>query len=225
MKKFFVSLGVVLGCITLTGCGFGTTGMMQNQAPANAQYGNGMASGMGSNQLGGSSSTANLISNIISTFASGITTNQSTIIGTWNYNRPCVQFESESLLAKAGGSLIATNVEGKLDSYYKMVGIQPGACKFVLGRDNTMQYTIGGRTMTGTYTYDSTKRTITFKTQLGAKITAYVSVSVNAMALTFDASKFLTLVNTASSLSQNLSTISSLASNYNGMKIGFTFTR
>lgn len=223
MKKIIISVGVVLGCISLSSCGFGSQGMMQNQATPNPQ--GGVLSSLGGGQMGGTMNTANMISNIISTFASGITTNQSTIIGTWNYTRPCVQFESESLLAKAGGSLIATNAESKLDAYYQKVGIKPGACRFVLNKDNTMQYAIGGRTMTGTYSYDSNNRTITFTTQLGAKVTAYVSVSGNAMALTFDASKFLSLVNAAASMSQNLSSISSIASNYNGMKIGFTFTR
>ena len=45
------------------------------------------------------------------------------------------------------------------------------------------------------------------------------------MALCFDGTKLLTLFNTISSKFQALSTVSALASNYKGMKVGFKFER
>jgi hypothetical protein len=45
------------------------------------------------------------------------------------------------------------------------------------------------------------------------------------MGLTFDASKLLTLISSASTVSSSLSSISSIASNYSGMKLGFEFSK
>jgi hypothetical protein len=45
------------------------------------------------------------------------------------------------------------------------------------------------------------------------------------MTLTFDASKMLTLFQTVSSKMSALSTVSSIASLYNGMKVGFDFKK
>ena len=232
MKKVTYSIAVALCCGLLTSCGFGTTGTATT-ATNNTQQTVGAGDILGAiltNSAGGSTTTTaanagNVLSDIISVFAGDILTNKNTLVGTWNYQKPCVQFESENLLAKAGGTLVSNKVEATLEAYYQKVGIKPGSCKFVFGSDNSLKYTIGSKTMQGSYTFDSNKKTVTITTALGTKVTAYVSISGTAMGLTFDASKLLTLISSASTVSSSLSSISSIASNYSGMKLGFEFSK
>lgn len=223
MKKTLLlsAITAVLGTSVLTSCG--SVGMAQQGATtaptASAPNGSDMLGALANNVVGSNS----MLSDIISTFAPGITTNQSTIVGTWQYNKPCVQFESENFLAQAGGTMVSAKVEEKLATYYKMVGIKPGACSFVFGQDNTVQYSFGGSAYQGTYSFNTTKKTITIKSQLGFQATAYVSVAGNSMALTFDANKLLSLAgNAAASMS---GTVTALIGNYKGMKIGFEFSK
>lgn len=225
MKKFIITVVTVISCSLMTSCGglgqvgLGSAGGIGSSSNTATSVFGALASSTGVS----GTETSSLIGNIISTFAGGALTNQSTIVGTWTYKAPSVQFESESLLTKAGGSYAATQMESKLGGYYQMVGIKPGTFTFTFNKDNTCSYKIGSKTVKGTYTFDSNKKTITIKGQTGAALTAYVSVSVNELALTFDATKLLTLVSQAGTVSQSLSSISSLAGSFSGMKLGFKF--
>ena len=119
MKKVTYSIAVALCCGLLTSCGFGTTG---TAATDNSQQTVGAGDILGAiltNSTGGSTaaSTGNVLGDIISVFAGDILTNKNFLVGTWNYQKPCVQFESENLLAKAGGSIVSSKVEATLESY------------------------------------------------------------------------------------------------------------
>lgn len=213
MKKIYSFISSILFCAVMSSCGgFGTMG--------GAMTGNESAVGGA-----GSLINADAIGNIISTIAGGIMTNQHTLVGTWTYSKPCVQFESENLLAKAGGAVAASKVESKMASVYQMVGIKPGAMTFTFANDGTLQYNIGGRTAVGKYVFDASAKTVTITTQSGATVKAYVSVAINSLGLTFEASKLLTLVNSAAAASQNLSTIGAIAGSFSGMKVGFQFSK
>lgn len=231
MKKTLLSIATVLSLGLFASCGMGTTGNAGSTTQSNgtADLLGAVAGSLLSGQTGVSANTisdaGSILGNIISTFGGNTSTSQSSLIGTWTYQKPCVQFESESLLAKAGGSLIASKMESKLDGYYQKIGMKAGACKFVFAKDNTMQYTIGGNTYQGTYKFDSSKCQVVLTTSLGTSITAYVSINGNNMGLTFDSSKLLTLLKSASSLSSQLSTISTLSGSYTGMKSGFQFVK
>lgn len=210
----------------LVACGPGTTGVSYNPQARNQQT-NSNATTSGSDMLGAAVNKMaggnSILSDIISTFGAGLTTNKSTIVGTWKYTKPCVQFESESLLAKAGGSMAASKVEEKLEAIYQIAGIKPGACTFVFNNDNTMQYTMGGRTSQGKYSFDSKSKTITITTNGGMQVVAYVSVAGSNMGLTFDATKLLSLAGSASTMMN--SSVSAILGNYKGMKIGFEFSK
>lgn len=173
----------------------------------------------------GTANGGGLIGNLISTFAGGIMTNQSSLVGTWAYTQPCVQFESENLLAKAGGAYAASTVEQKLATYYSKIGIQPGSFAFAFAQDGTFQYAIGQKVMSGKYTFDASKKTVTLTSQTGMNVTAYVSITGTQMGLTFDATKLLTLMTSVSAQSSQLSSITALAGQFSGMKLGFEFAK
>lgn len=185
-------------------------------------------SAISTNFIGGStdSSSGSVIGDLVLVGSGDMLNDKNILVGTWNYKKACVLFENEYLFAKAGGFAVSNNVEAKLETYYHNVDIMPGVCKFVFGSDNSLKYTIGNKTMQGTYTFDSSKKTVIITTALGTNVTAYVSISGTAMGLTFDASKLLTLITSASSVSSStLNSISSIASNYSGMKVGFELSK
>lgn len=148
-------------------------------------------------------------------------------MGTWVYSKPAVQFESDNLLAKAGGSVASNSVVNKLEPYYKKVGITAGKFSVTLNSDQTCSYTLADKTYSGTYTYDSSKNTVSIKSSVLTFPTAYVSVSGSQMALTFESSKLLTFAQKVGSASANttVSQISQLSSLYDGMKTGFLFNK
>ena len=167
----------------------------------------------------------NLIGNLISSVTGDLTTTQANLIGEWSYTDPSVQFESENMLTQAGGSAIATKCETKLAQYYKVVGIKPGAVVFTFAEDGTCTYAVGSRKSQGTYVFNKEDKTVSITTSTGQTVKTYVTISGSKMALCFDGTKLLTLFNSISSKFQALSTVSALASNYNGMKVGFKFER
>lgn len=176
-------------------------------------------------QSAGSNNVASLITNLIASVAGDVTTNKNTLVGTWTYNSPCVQFESKNLLTQAGGSAAAIKVEEKLNSYYQMVGIKPGKMVFTFATDGSVTYKVGSMTRKGTYTFDAASKTLTITTASGQNIKAYVTVTGNVMALTFEANKLLSLMTSVGSKFQQLQTISTLAAAYDGMKLGFKFSK
>ena len=172
--------------------------------------------------------SGSLISGIVGLLTGGATSANS-IVGTWNYSEPTVQFQSENLLAQAGGVYIAQNMVTKLTPYYEKFGFKKGVFRATFSSDNTCSIVFGQRTIPGTYTYNASNNTINIKGQFGlVNLTAYVTVSANQMALTFDSSKFLslaTLLSGGTSGNAQTSAISQLANSYTGMKTGFLLTK
>jgi len=225
MKKKMILAGAFSAILALTSCGgLGTTS--SSTSSTSSILGSVLGSAIGTNSTASTISNAGtLIGGILSAF--GGTTNANTIVGTWVYSKPAVQFESENLLAKAGGSVASNAVVNKLEPYYKKLGITSGKFSFTFNSDNTCSYVLNGKSYTGTYSYNSSSNTITIQGSLISFPSAYVSVSGSQMALTFDSTKLLNVAQGVASGSGNstLSTLSTLSSAYNGMKTGFLFNR
>lgn len=154
-----------------------------------------------------------VLSGVVKSVVGDKTTTESSIIGTWTYAAPECQFESDNLLAKAGGEVAAKEVEEKIQAVYEKVGME--GC----------QYTFKGKTSSGTYTFDSDAKTVTMKGKLGIKTVAYVTVTGDSMSLVFKADKLMsvlkTLTSAASSVNSTASTINSIADSYDGLRLGF----
>ena len=150
-------------------------------------------------------------------------TTSSSIIGTWKYVGPQCQFESENLLAKAGGEVAAKEVEEKMQTVYDRIGMS--GCEYTFNEDGTYSYTLKKRTMSGTYTFDDKEKTITMKGKLGVKTVAHVTVTGNDMSLVFNADKlmsvFKTITGTVSKVNSTAATINSVAGSYDGLMLGF----
>lgn len=150
-------------------------------------------------------------------------TTASSLVGTWTYVAPACQFESENMLAKAGGAVAAKEVEDKMQSVFDKIGMN--GCRYTFNEDGTYSYTIKKRTINGTYTFDDKEKTITMKGKLGVKTVAHVTVTGNSMCMVFNADKLMsilkTITGTVSKVNSTASTINSVAEAYDGMMLGF----
>lgn len=163
------------------------------------------------------------LSGVVKNVVGDKTTTASSIIGTWTYAGPECQFESDNLLAKAGGEVAAKEVEEKIQKVYEKVGMD--GCQYTFNEDGSYSCTVKGKTSSGTYTFDSDAKTVTMKSKLGIKTVAYVTVTGDSMSLVFKADKLMSVLKTitsaTSSVNSTASTISSIADSYDGLRLGF----
>lgn len=212
MKKTTLCAAILAASLSLSSCGTpGTTGTTTQNTTAEA------VSGLLGSLLGG------LLSS---------TMTEQTLIGTWTYQAPEVRFESENLLAKAGGEVAAASIEQKLATYLAKVGITKGATTYTFNSDKTFSIQTGNRTIsTGTYTFDANNKVLKMQGTLGLmNQTCTVGMDGTNLCLLYDADKMLTAVNALGSfLGKSSSTLGSitsvLGSNYNGMKLGFQMAK
>ncbi len=149
--------------------------------------------------------------------------------GTWNYASPALKLVSDNALADAAASALVTGVEQKLEKAYTAIGIKPGACSYTFNTDNTFTAVLGKRKLSGTYTYDAATHAIELKytstlLNLGS-MKGYAYLDGNSMELVFDCSKLMTFLTKLGSKVSMLSGITKLVENYDGMMIGFGFTK
>jgi len=214
MKKVIISLAIALSCTLASNANAqNVLGNLLNQAVSSA-------SNSSVNEA-----TGGLLGNLLASVTGSTTTTSSNLVGNWSYTKPSVQFESENLLTQAGGITIANKVVEKLEKAYKLAGIKQGKLTFNFQQNGKLTYGVGSIKREGTYTFNDSDKTIAITTSTGATIKAYVTVSGNQMALTFEAKKMLALMNTISSKFQSLKTVESLINQYTGAKVGFEFER
>lgn len=173
-----------------------------------------------------SNSSLGSILGAVTDYVLGISKSPS-IVGTWVYTEPAVQFESESLLAKAGGVVAGNTAVEKLTPYYEKIGITPGRLVFTFAADSTCTYTFGEKTFSANYTYDPATGKVVIRKGFLSFPVAYATSSASSLSLVFDATKILTAAQFIASTSKNanVSAIGKLSKNYKGMKTGFKFQK
>ena len=218
MKKQSIFAAIMAATLSLTGC---TTGNIFGTPSA--------TDAVGSVADAGSSILNGLLGSLLST-----TLSESSLYGTWTYKAPECRFESESLLAKAGGEVAAAKIEKTLDSYLSKVGIGKGITTYTFNQDKTFAIVTKGKTIsTGTWTFDAQSKQLQMKGTLGLlNQTCTVGMDGTNLCLLYEADKLLSVANSVGStlgkLSGNstLSTVTSLlGSNYKGMKLGFQLSK
>lgn len=171
----------------------------------------------------GAQDLKSMLGGVVKDLVGDKTTTASSIIGTWTYVGPECQFESENLLAKAGGEVAAQEVESKIKAVYDKIGMD--GCQYTFGEDGSYSFTLKGKTTSGTYTFDSDAKTVTMKGKLGIKTVAHVSVAGSSMSLVFNADKLMSVLKTVmgavSSVNSTASTVSGIADKYDGLRLGF----
>ena len=171
----------------------------------------------------GAQDLKSILSGVAKAVVGNKATTASSIIGTWTYSGPECQFESENLLAKAGGEMAAKEVEEKMIAVYNKVGMNN--IRYTFNEDGTYSYQMKKRTVTGSYVFDDAAKTITMTGKLGLKTVAYVTVTGNDMSMVFKADKLISILKTitgaASKVNSTAATINSVAEAYDGLMLGF----
>ena len=223
MKKLSVSLALVAGAMMLTSCG--TTGGSIAQGVGSAILNGSNTNSSASTATSTASTLGGLLSNIL---GASTKLSESSIVGTWNYTGADCVFESENLLAKAGGAVAASKIESEINSSLSKVGIKQGSCSFTFNSDKTYTANLGGRTISGTYSLDATNKKIKMTYLAGlASMTPRVSMQGGKLCLLMESSKLLTLMKGVSALSKSSTAgaISSILGNYNGMYVGMQLSK
>ena len=127
MKKTFLSLAslVLTGSVLLSSCMTAGTSATTTQQPSSTNStvatGAAIASALLSSSAANNSTAAvantalsaisngSLISGVIG-LLTGTTSTSTSIVGTWVYNEPTVQFESSNFLAQAGGVIAGQKI-------------------------------------------------------------------------------------------------------------------
>lgn len=208
--------------IALTGCGVGN---MMNQGGTSATGSGGGLGGVLGSVLGGVVN-ANTAGGLLDMVIGHVKLDQRELVGTWVYSEPGCAFTSENLLAKAGGSVAATQVKQRLATVYNSVGIASNNTYFVFDQNGRFEAKVRGIPLSGTYTFEPNNSKINLKTTLFT-IPAFVTRTTNGLSLTMESKKLLNVLQTVTALTGNstLSTVGELSKNFDGVRMGFDVVR
>lgn len=148
------------------------------------------------------------------------------LVGTWTYSEPVLVLESDQVLGKIGGAVMAQTAEKKLSSVMEKIGVKPGVVKMTFNSDGTYTCELNGHTIRGTYEVQDA--TLTLKKLNFTALSANVKKTGNSLQLAVQADKLLTLVSSFTSIVPEdgmLSTVTSLFKSYDGMQVGVKFEK
>lgn len=188
----------------------------------------GLLGGSTSSSSSSTSTGSSIINGILNNVIGSSTFKQADLCAnTWKYSKPGCAFTSENLLAKAGGEIAANKIETDLSKYYTKFGFTSSNTYITFSTDGTFSAKIDGKAWNGTYTFDEKTHAIQLKGRLLLSISGFATRTTNGISLLFEQKKLLTLIQTLSKFSgsSTLSAVSSIASNYDGVRIGFEMTK
>jgi hypothetical protein len=149
---------------------------------------------------------------------------QNDLTGKWNYKSTACKFETDNLLKKAGGAIVATQVESAFDEYCQKMGIKEGNAHFTFNKDSTYAAKLGVLKFSGKCKLNDDTKMMSMTYALGiGKTNALVVKLGNKMKLYFDADSFLKMMKTLSMFTNNnkVEILAKMAELYDGMLLGF----
>lgn len=230
MFKKTIYSTIIATALILTGCGTTGTNLLggilgDGTTGTTTTSGDSGLGGILGGVLGGVVNS-NTVGGLLDMVIGHVKLDQSSLVGTWVYSEPGCAFTSENLLAKAGGSVAATQVKQKLQGVYNAVGISSSNTYFAFSQDGRFEAKIKGIPMSGTYTFDSNNSKLNLKTTLFT-VPAYVTRTTNGLSLTMESKKLLTVLQTLTALTGNstLSTVGEISKSFDGVRLGFDVVR
>ncbi|MBO4723405.1 MAG: DUF4923 family protein [Muribaculaceae bacterium] len=232
VKKAFYSL-VLTAMLVLSSCG-GGGGLLGNllglgTTTTTNNTGSILGSVLGSVLGGGSNGILGNIfgftdnaANATDMVIGGTTINKNDLVGTWIYAQPGCAFTSQNALINAGGVATANKVKQTLTNTFNSLGFANNNTGFAFKQDGTFEAVLKGVGFNGTYTYDSSGK-LNLKTS-GGTIPMFVSRIGNGMSFTMESKTLLSVLQALGATSGN-STINSVASQVNGVRLGFDMAK
>ena len=169
------------------------------------------------------------VQKVVSSVTGGQSVTATSLQGTWTYVDPAVQLGSDNTLKQIAGAAATTELEKKLKEQCAKVGIVEGVFNYTFNADSTFTSALKKGSLKGTYSVNEADKTISFTYTAGTSnhaiytLTASTVLAGDNLTLLFNADKLLSFLTKVASLSSNasLQSISSLANQYDGMKLGF----
>ena len=148
------------------------------------------------------------------------------LIGEWHYNGPGCAFTSEKLLAKAGGEVVAAQIKTKVLPYYQQIGIGSSNTNITFNENGTFSAQFRGTPLSGNWTFDASTYKVTLQGML-LTLNCYAKRNANGVALLFEASKLLTVLQTMAAMSgnSNIQAVGEISKSYDGVRLGFDFCK
>ena len=225
MKKIITLASIVIASISLNSCGgLGSTGSTVGTNQGTAAIGGANAGSLLTSVLSGTGT--NVLGTVLGTLLGGYTASAQSLVGTWTYTQPKVVFESNSILAQLGSSVASSKLESTLEKQLSKMGFKAGKSTLTLNQDKTCVLALSGKTLNGTYNYDTGSKILTITGALGmTNVSCTCTMNAGQLFMLFDADKLLSVATSMSSMSSTTSTLSSLLGNYNGLKLGWAMGR
>ncbi|MCR4601971.1 MAG: DUF4923 family protein [Prevotella sp.] len=224
MKKSIFVLGLAALSLMMGSCGTNST-----LSQVGAQVLNNVLLGStGTTTTTGNTTTDNatgVLGNILNSVLGGSSKpTLQQLVGTWKYSQPGCAFTSDQLLAQAGGEVVASQIKAKLQPTFQKIGIKSSNTSITLNENKTFALSLAGKSFSGNFAYNEDTQQLTLQGLL-LTINCYAKRNSDGIALLFESSKLLTLLQTLSALSGNatLQTVGDLSKSYDGMRIGFDF--
>lgn len=173
--------------------------------------------------------SSSAVQTVVEAVTGGETISTSSVAGDWSYSQPAVALESDNVLTEAAGTALTSKAESTLSTYCSKVGITAGKFSLTLGSDSSFSFVLSSKSLSGTYTIDGSSIALAFQAvgtvNLGT-ISAQASLSGDSLSLLFEADKLLEITSALSSSSNaSISAVSSLLSSYDGVSLGFQFSK
>ena len=228
MKKTFLFGSLALSALMVTGCGTQNSALTQigTQVLTDVLMGTNTA-GTGTGTGTATATDGGVLGNILGSVL-GVDTRptKQQIIGSWTYSQPGCAFTSDKLLAQAGGEVVAAQIKQKVAPTYQTLGVDSGSTSMTLKEDGTFAAKFADTPFNGNYTYDEASSKITLKGML-ITLNGYVKRNSDGIALLFESSKLLQLLQTMSALSGNTSVqaVGEISKSYDGLRLGFDFRK
>ena len=207
MKKTILTL-LAASTMLLSGCyttGLGTT-------PTTNSSGDVLTSVLGA-----------VLSNVL---FGGSLFDQSSMLGSWNYNAPSAAFTTQQALTNAGGNATVNNMTSSLASNYSNMGINRSNTSFSFLAGNKFSAKVNGIPFNGTYTYNAQNGEIALKTATET-IKGNVIKTQKGMGLMFDSKQMVNILQKEGKISNTaaVQAVSKLAKSADGARVGFELTK
>lgn len=145
------------------------------------------------------------------------------IVGTWNYKAPASRLDGGDILSSAGGALMGSSLNAKLESIFEKVGIKEGFCSVTFGDDGSFSMPVKSKTVSGTYEFDPSTHAITLTIGKKGSFTGYAYINGLNLEIVFPVNKLVDFVTAIGSKISALSTITSMLDKLENAYIGFEF--
>ncbi len=156
----------------------------------------------------------------------GMTFDQSSLLGSWNYSAPSAAFTTEQALTKAGGAATIANIASSLANNYSNIGINRNNTSFSFLDGNKFSAKVNGIPFSGTYTYNPQNGEISLKTATET-IKGNVTKTEKGMGLMFDSVQMANILQKEGKVKNTaaVQAVSKLAKSADGARVGFELTK